>query len=155
VTTDRLPWLLSPDEVVPAAKQIQVRAPHWSWVAALVGRIWDESLFPREGRARDSDWKVFCLRDLDLGPVAARDTLRLWDLMKSGLPAIELEAWLTLSRGRADVIRRAVAAGLELAEWFRLAQAAQNGGASARSASARCRSTSASRRPSSSSLRTR
>lgn len=93
---------------------------HWSRLALILGRVEDEHLFEDWGFASA---RAFAEEDLGIPPRDFVTLIELWRLMQACQPSVPFEAWHSMPKTKALLIRKVVALGAPPVEWVAQAQA--------------------------------
>jgi len=118
---------LPPEELLDRAREIAPSArTHWSVPAQLIGGVEDRRLYDGFGYASTRAWA-----EAEMG--ASHDKTRalygLWQLMvtaTAAVPPVPMELWPLITEGKASLVRRAVRAGIPVAQLVAAAIAADN-----------------------------
>lgn len=118
---------LSADELRELAKTITQRpdgaARHWARLAAILGRVEDESLWSEYGYG---SLRAYAEEELDLSTADVHALVKLWQMVRRAYPAVAWEAWSVLPRSRAVELRRVLSLGGDPVAWLDRAKTASS-----------------------------
>jgi len=99
---------------------------HWSDLAIILGRVEDEQLYLTWSTPMASA-RAWASEEMGVPPGDFIGLLDLWHTMQLAYPKIQMEEWKGLSKSKARLLRKVLAAGGEPVLWLEKAKALKAG----------------------------